>query len=226
MLKNLNRESQNSENRVSVEDQLKAAIGVMLVSTNWSSNALLCRKVHKPVMIKFLSDLTWTVLCHYFTAEDDLNPRCVALLAKKMAKMHSLDVPIAKDSHQFLMKNYWDLFAAPVFESYKKGHIYEEIQRHKLQTFMEMDLCDEMSWAMEVSVGLGGPVVFTHNDLMRRNILVRNTCHKNADDLDVFIVDYDWSCYMFRGADFADYFIDWCQPELDFGGNDFPTDQQ
>ncbi|CAG2174077.1 unnamed protein product, partial [Oppiella nova] len=89
-----------------------------------------------------------------------------------------------------------------------------------------MDLCDEMSWAMEVSVGLGGPVVFTHNDLMRRNILVRNTCHTNADDLDVFIVDYDWSCYMFRGADFADYFIDWCQPELDFGGNDFPTDQQ
>jgi thiamine kinase-like enzyme len=150
----------------------------------------------------------------------------VALLAKKMAKMHSLDVPIAKDSHQFLMKNYWDLFAAPVFESYKKGHIYDEIQRHKLQTFMEMDLCDEMSWAMEVSVGLGGPVVFTHNDLMRRNILVRNTCHTNADDLDVFIVDYDWSCYMFRGADFADYFIDWCQPELDFGGNEFPTDQQ
>ncbi|CAG2178767.1 unnamed protein product, partial [Oppiella nova] len=193
MLKNLGRESQNSESRASVEDQLKVyELCKTHLGGHWSdvsADQLDIKRVTGGIVNKSYccslpqSAQTGHDKCHYFTAEDDLNPRCVALLAKKMAKMHSLDVPITKDSHQFLMKNYWNMFAAPVFESYKKGHIYEEIQRHKLQTFMEMDLCDEMSWAMEVSVGLGGPVVFTHNDLMRRNILVRNTCHTNADDL-------------------------------------------
>ncbi|CAG2178283.1 unnamed protein product, partial [Oppiella nova] len=212
MFKNMNRESQNSENSVSIEDQLKVyELCKTHLGGHWSDvsadqldikrltggiiNKSYCCSLpqsaqtgHDKVFIRFNVDspgrffdkthelvenifasqadispkilgifgngfITEYIDCHYFTAEDDLNPRCVALLAKKVAKMHSLDVPIAKDSHQFLMKNYWVWFAAPVFESYKKGHIYEEIQRHKLQTFMEMDLCDEMSWAIEVSVG-------------------------------------------------------------------------
>ncbi|CAG2168873.1 unnamed protein product [Oppiella nova] len=165
--------------------------------------------------------------CRYFNADDDLNPKAVKLLAQKLAKFHTLDVPIPKDNTKNTMKMLFEEWLGPEdILSFKEGVVYEEIQKQKLQAFVEMDLLAEMAWLRQVVVDLNSPVVFSHNDLNRRNILVVKGDENNNQNLDLYLIDFDWSNYMYRGADLGDYFANWCQQELDFGGNDFPDDQQ
>ncbi|CAG2103512.1 unnamed protein product, partial [Medioppia subpectinata] len=162
-----------------------------------------------------------TVNSHYFNASDDLNPKTVALLAQKLAKMHSQDMPIPKDRTEVYMRMIFEEWLKePDIESLRHGLVRREIQKNNLKTLMSTDLVAEMAWVREVMVSLNSPVVFSHNDLNRRNILVTN----NNSDVDVYIIDFDWSCYMYRGADLGDYFVNWCQQ--DYGPEVFPTDDQ
>ncbi|CAG2164307.1 unnamed protein product [Oppiella nova] len=135
-------------------------------------------------------------MCRYFNADDDLNPIAVKLLAQKVAKMHSKYIPIARNGTQKTLKI--------VFEDWFDSHRIE-------------------SYRQGESV-LKSPEVFSHNDLNRRNILVSNG--DNDQNFEVFIIDFDWSSYMYRGLDIGDYFINWCQTGTDFGANNFPTDPQ
>ena len=163
--------------------------------------------------------------CRYFNADDDLNPIAVKLLAQKVAKMHSKYIPIARNGTQKTMKIVFeDWFDRKRIESYRQGVIQKEIEKQKCETLMEMDFVAEMAWVRKAVVHLKSPEVFSHNDLNRRNILVRNG--DNDHNLDVFIIDFDWSGYMYRGLDIGDYFINWCQTGTDFGANNFPTDPQ
>ncbi|CAG2175977.1 unnamed protein product, partial [Oppiella nova] len=163
--------------------------------------------------------------CRYFNADDDLNPIAVKLLAQKVAKMHSKYIPIARNGTQKTMKIVFeDWFDSHRIESYRQGVIRKEIEKQKCETLMEMDFVAELAWVRKAVVHLKSPVVFSHNDLNRRNILVRNG--DNDHNLDVFIIDFDWSGYMYRGLDIGDYFIHWCQTDTDLGANNFPTDPQ
>ncbi|CAG2181022.1 unnamed protein product [Oppiella nova] len=150
--------------------------------------------------------------CRYFNADDDLNPKAVKLLAQKLAKFHGLDVPIPKDSTKNTMKLLFEEWLGPEdILSFKEGVVYEEIQKQKLQAFKEMDLLAEMAWLRQVVVDLNSPVVFSHNDLNRKNILVVKGDENNNQNLDLYLIDFDWSNYMYRGADLGDYFANWCQ---------------
>ncbi|CAG2117594.1 unnamed protein product [Medioppia subpectinata] len=164
---------------------------------------------------------------HYFNAGDDINPMAVSVLAQKVAKLHSLNMPIFKDSADWYMKIIMDIrYPESDRESYRNGSVRQEIQKNKndYKTLISLDLLDEMDWLRRMCEHIACPVVFSHCDLNRRNTLVREG--GVGPGLDVFIIDWDWCCYTYRGADFGDYFMNWCQTELDFGGGPFPTDDQ
>ncbi|CAG2103516.1 unnamed protein product [Medioppia subpectinata] len=158
---------------------------------------------------------------------DDLNPKTVSVLAQKVAKLHSLDMPIPKDSADWYMRIIMDdWFPECDRESYRNGSVRQEIQKNKndYKTLISVDLLDEMDWLRRMCERIDSPVVFSHCDLNRRNTLVREA--GVGQGLDVYIIDWDYCCYTYRGADFGDYFMNWCQTELDFGGEPFPTDDQ
>ncbi|CAG2178367.1 unnamed protein product, partial [Oppiella nova] len=76
--------------------------------------------------------------CHYFNADDDLNPIAVKLLAQKVAKIHSKYIPIARNGTQKTMKIVFeDWFDSHRIESYRQGVIRKEIEKQKCETLME-----------------------------------------------------------------------------------------
>ncbi|CAG2103296.1 unnamed protein product [Medioppia subpectinata] len=179
------------------------------------------------ILFCFLPDSIDHEQSHYFNAGDDLNPMAVSVLAQKVAKLHSLNMPIPKDSADWYMRIILeDWFPECDRESYRDGSVRQEIQKNKndYKTLMSVDLLEEMDWLRGMCEKIDCPVVFSHADLNRRNTLVREG--EVDQGLDVYIIDWDWCCYTYRGADFGDYFMNWCQTELDFGGEPFPTDDQ
>ncbi|CAG2170829.1 unnamed protein product [Oppiella nova] len=163
----------------------------------------------------------------YFSASDDHNPRAVELIAQNVAKLHSSEMPIPKDSTQQLMTNVFEVwFDEKLMKSIREGLVYDMIQKHKYETFLALDLLDEMSWLRQTIQELNSPVVFSHNDFNRKNILIRETNDKNSQNLDLFFIDFDFSSYAYRGIDLGYYFSSWGQKETQFGYGVFPTDSQ
>ena len=72
--------------------------------------------------------------------------------------------------------------------------------------------------------GLNSPMVFSHNDLNRRNILIKQ--EDGATEMQLYLIDFDWTNYNYRGLDLGQYFAYWRQKEFDFVYVDFPSDQQ
>lgn len=150
-------------------------------------------------------------------------------MAQKVAKLHSIEMPISKHNNDRRFDQIFDNgLPEAVWESYRNGRVRQLIRTHGCQTLETRDLLTEMQWIRTAALRVNSPVVFSHCDLNRRNILVTNRAtDANTDDPDIYLIDFDWSCYMFRGADIGDYFINYCYDrEMDFGGGPFPTDPQ
>ena len=107
-------------------------------------------------------------------------------------------------------------FISMIFAALETEEDKENINK-MLQGF---SLNDEAKW-----LGLGleevkSPVINTHTDFNRGNILIKD------DPLEIKLVDLDYSGYNFRGVDFGRYFSCWRQKELLFGFDRFPTDEE
>ncbi|XP_054157528.1 choline/ethanolamine kinase-like [Oppia nitens] len=163
----------------------------------------------------------------YLSQSDYTNTNIIELLAQKLAKIHSLNIPIAKDSKTFtnVFRSFLDA-DENMKQSLKDGYIRQVINDLKLNVFQEMDFTDEFHWLLDVIDHLQSPVVFAHNDFNRRNTLICESKDNNNNDLNVYLIDFDWSSYGKRGVDFGQYFNCWGQEATDFGTGPFPSDQQ
>ena len=101
------------------------------------------------------------------------------------------------------------------------GGLETEEDKESINKMLQgISLDDEAKW-----LGLGleevkSPVLCTHTDFNRGNVLVKD------DPLEIKLVDLDYSGYNFRGVDFGRYFSCWRQKELLFGFDRFPTDEE
>ncbi|CAG2163283.1 unnamed protein product [Oppiella nova] len=165
--------------------------------------------------------------CRYFDYKDDTNPKLVALLAQKMAKFHSLRPPVNRQNID-MFNTFRKIFnmntSLQIKQSLEDPVIVQQIREYNLRTFLEVDLIHENSWLERAIHELMSPIVFSHNDFNRRNILIHES--PNDQNMDIYLIDFDWTNYSYRGADFGTYFCSWGQRELDFGSGDFPTDTQ
>ncbi|CAG2178919.1 unnamed protein product, partial [Oppiella nova] len=87
---------------------------------------------------------------------------------------------------------------------------------------LERQLCAfdytyEINWLRQLLTTSGSPVVFSHNDLSKGNILIPDDSTAYADGM-VFI-DYEWAHYNYRGFDFGNYF---CKFVFNFPDPDYP----
>ena len=109
-------------------------------------------------------------------------------------------------------------------KSYNEGAVRQEIEKQQFPTLKEMNFIEELEWVSKIIVKANSPVVFSHNDFGRKNILVKEST--DSSDKQIFLIDFDWTNYNSRGVDFGQYFSSWAQNEPDFGSGDFPSDEE
>jgi len=119
-------------------------------------------------------------------------------LAQKLARFHSLQVPLSKKNH--LHQSIVDLHA----RAYKKYPIDQLIAEMKLETLANNDLISEFEFIKKLMIKTDSPVVFVHNDFRNRNLLVKDEGGIEGDM--IVVCDFEYANYTYRAYDFGTLF--------------------
>jgi thiamine kinase-like enzyme len=149
----------------------------------------------------------------------------VSLLAQKLAKFHSIKMPIPKDNSKKWLKTISEgWFDDNLKQSLANGKLFEAIRSQNRDIFLNLDFVAELLWTMEAIFASNSPIVFSHCDFNRGNILIRENSNNNNPE--IFLIDFDFSTYNYRGIDIGRYFSSWGHENPMFGVGEYPTDEQ
>lgn len=153
-----------------------------------------------------------------------------AIIAKKLAIVHSLDVSLDQTNNWIIdrMNDFSDFkeLPPPTFNDDSR-HSTKEIANELLA----IDFDREIKYVIGVCNKSKSPLVFSHNDLHQGNILLAEYSKRrpNLKERIVFI-DFEYCSYNYRGFDIANHFCEWCfeydtpeYPHFKFSKNEFPT---
>jgi len=156
------------------------------------------------------------------------DPEISAVIARKMARIHRLSVPISKDNVWLAdaLKNY----AREIDEVRTRGEGAAAADSNvpavaaKLLAF---DYEAEIEWMFKFLSRVHSPVVFCHNDVQGGNILLRHEAaasdevNGSVDQLEdrVIPIDYEYCAYNYRAFDLANHFSEWM---YDYSHGDYP----
>jgi thiamine kinase-like enzyme len=146
--------------------------------------------------------------------KDNENQILLGNIARKLAHIHSLRVPIERNPNLIfqLMRKYLE-------EGYKNFPFEELLSKFKCNTLLGTNFIKEIEWIEKCVKDCKSPVVFTHNDFRQSNILIE----QQFDDKLTFI-DYEYSGYTFRAMDFGIFFTEFNRTSLLF--SEFPEEQK
>ncbi|XP_078667988.1 choline/ethanolamine kinase-like isoform X1 [Branchiostoma floridae x Branchiostoma belcheri] len=138
------------------------------------------------------------------TTADLPNPTLSAIIGRKMARLHKLEMPLCKEPKWLIdhLKSYLSNVLNNV--SFK-----EESKAKQLKQLLSYDLDAELQFILRLIEDTHSPVVFCHNDLQEGNILVDDKNGVAPTDDRVTVIDYEYSAYNYRGFDFANHFCEW-----------------
>ncbi|XP_055947162.1 choline/ethanolamine kinase-like isoform X1 [Argiope bruennichi] len=142
-----------------------------------------------------------TVLCKDYR-------RVYPAVAREMAKIHALDVPMRKIPDFF-----------PV--NFKKflNEVQTNSKERKNSDFEYLDFyTEEAEWLMKEMKKSKSPVVYCHNDLVGGNILLRDDSPSDEDPR-IMLIDFEWGAYNYRGFDLANHLGEWC---FDYSTSEYP----
>ncbi|CAG2100169.1 unnamed protein product, partial [Medioppia subpectinata] len=137
------------------------------------------------------------------------------VIAKNIAQIHALDVPINKRPDYFFtsMEKWLQSIATPVgADSPAEQYPNPESERE----VVGYDYRRELQWLRRVLPECGSPVVFAHNDLSPGNVLICDDPLAYGGDL---IIDFEFAAYNYRGFDFGTLFI---ENQYDYTVADYP----
>lgn len=123
-------------------------------------------------------------------------------LASKLAQIHAMRPPLEK-APDFYFKTVEWYINRPMPNNDDEDMIaaIAEVNPKYLTTF---DYQKEVNWIREMAKKYNSPIVFSHNDFQRGNILVRKNPLLHGNRL--AMVDFEYSCANYRGYDFGYYF--------------------
>ncbi|XP_014673611.1 PREDICTED: choline/ethanolamine kinase-like, partial [Priapulus caudatus] len=134
------------------------------------------------------------------------DPAISAVIAKKMAAVHQLQLPISKTPGWiFDMTSRW-LHHVRANSEHLTAHTSKR-DNAVLQTLLECDIEGELQYLQDLLCKAESPVVFCHNDVQEGNVLLRDEKGPLIDRL-VFI-DFEYCSYNYRGFDLANHFCEW-----------------
>ena len=146
------------------------------------------------------------------TCKELMDSDISCIIARKLASIHSLDVPIARNSTWILEKYHeWLSF---IQKNSIPPQVSDGVRDSTIKIARELlaiDFKKEIKFLSKVFDGLRSPVVFSHNDLHQGNILLaRPSKRRPILDKRVILIDFEYCSYNYRGYDIANHFCEWC----------------
>ncbi|XP_040570731.1 choline/ethanolamine kinase isoform X2 [Lepeophtheirus salmonis] len=143
------------------------------------------------------------------------DPMYSLAIARKVARIHSMEMPINKDGTKIrqMMQSYLEQindFNIDDVHDIKEKTIASEIMSH--------DLIGEVNWFWNMVQRFNSPIVFCHNDLTGGNILVKEEKVGSSDD-QIVLIDYEYASYGYRAFDIANHFCEWM---YDYSNKEYP----
>ena len=139
-------------------------------------------------------------------------PTYISLVARNLATIHSLDVPLRKESDY--MESIFRKFICSSCETIRTSSINEIIESEsvevgkQLRTLASFDYLGYFDWILDKIRKIPTRVSFSHNDFYVNNIMLRTTngeCRKILTELDLATIDLEMCAYFYRGYDIGQF---------------------
>lgn len=146
------------------------------------------------------------------TCEELMDRDISRIIARKLATVHSFDVPMSKNNTWILERfTEWLDF----IKSEKGNLIFAEGTRESTiriaNELLAIDYDKEIKFLCKVFDGTDSPIVFSHNDLHQGNILLaKPTKRRSKLEKRVILIDFEYCSYNYRAYDIANHFCEWC----------------
>ncbi|MBA0853098.1 hypothetical protein Goshw_013426 [Gossypium schwendimanii] len=137
------------------------------------------------------------------TPLDMRKPKLAAEIAKQLRRFHQVEIPGLKEPQLWVdMFKFFEKACALRFEDPDKQRIYETI------SFKEVH--KEATQLKELTELFSAPVVFAHNDLLSGNLMLNDEQDK------LYIIDFEYGSYNYRGYDIGNHFNEYAGYECDY----------
>ncbi|MBA0612072.1 hypothetical protein Godav_012717 [Gossypium davidsonii] len=137
------------------------------------------------------------------TPLDMRKPKLAAEIAKQLRRFHQVEIPGPKEPQLWVdMFKFFEKACALRFEDPDKQRIYETI------SFKEVH--EEATQLKELTELFSASVVFAHNDLLSGNLMLNDEQDK------LYIIDFEYGSYNYRGYDIGNHFNEYAGYECDY----------
>jgi len=130
------------------------------------------------------------------------NPKTIIELARKLARFHSLDLPISKERHQILDQ-------CELILQQRDMNQFRKLANHiglvDISSFEQFDFKSEIQWLKNLESVISGRIVTISGDINKNNILVRDEPDKFGER--VMMIDYELCARDYRGRDIGQIFV-------------------
>ena len=133
-----------------------------------------------------------------FRGDEQKNPKLVDRLARILARVHAMDVPIKRTGNWL-----FDCFDQSLQLTKERFDIKKMIEEYDCQTFLKYDIEEELDWLKKTVLSIDSPIAFTHIDFRGSNVMV------TEPDDEIILCDFEYSSYGYRGIDFGTIFAEW-----------------
>ncbi|CAK7343260.1 unnamed protein product [Dovyalis caffra] len=137
------------------------------------------------------------------TPQDMRDPKLAAEIAKQLHEFHKVDIPGSKEPQL------WN----EIFKFYENASIlhFDDIEKQKkYETILFKEVYNEVVEIKELTGLLNAPVVFAHNDLLSGNLML------NDDEDKLYIIDFEYGSYSYRGFDIGNHFNEYAGYDCDY----------
>lgn len=137
------------------------------------------------------------------TPTDMRKPKLAAEIARQLRKFHEMEIPGSKDPQLWTdIFKFLDKASSLRFEDTAKQAKYASISFDELR--------EEAMSLKVVTDCLNAPIVFAHNDLLSGNLMLSEKEEK------LYLIDFEYGSYNFRGYDIANHFNEYAGFECDY----------
>lgn len=137
------------------------------------------------------------------TPTDMSKPKLAAEIARELRKFHEMEIPGSKDPQLWS-----DIFK---FLDKASSLRFEDAAKQAKYTSISFDELREEAMSLKVFTDcLNAPIVFAHNDLLSGNLMLSEKEEK------LYLIDFEYGSYNFRGYDIANHFNEYAGFECDY----------
>ncbi|CAA7403171.1 unnamed protein product [Spirodela intermedia] len=135
--------------------------------------------------------------------EDMSKPQLVAKIARELRKFHQVVISGSKEPQ--LWNDICKFLDKAVSLKFS-----DNVKQEKFETISFEEIHGEIAKLKDLTERLNAPVVFCHNDLLSGNLML------SEDEEKLYLIDFEYGSYNYRGYDIGNHFNEFAGLECDY----------